>query len=288
MRKLLLSYFAFILAVSGYSQSVPSNKELAVKRVGNELDSNELEYFGILQNLQAFAPIQFKFDSDNSLTLSYTKNNSPQRFTVESRMANAFATHIVLYEYLAKNEDLADPTAVKTFSIRTPIKRYEKKGNQALLELKDGRSYSGEILTLRDSTVAFWPLNIGYDPAVADSNIIITNLANVNRLYIYKNLPIRWFLATLGVATAIALYSNNIVFPDLKNDAASVSTMLVGYGLVGYGLGTLADGAFRYRKAFTAPQIEMKRSKFENYSIFSQQPPPEVVAKMKAYKHPQR
>ena len=269
-------FTSFVFGQSPATKSL-NIRQLVTDRVGKELDKAELEYFGIFTKNIEQAPVSFIFEPDNSLTYTMIVNGTPTRFNVDPRMADAFARHISLYEYFAKNEEILNATAVKTFSLRTPIKRYERNGNEALIVLTNDSTYAGEILTIKDSLIAFWPLNVGYDPYLLDTNVVIAKIDQVKRLYIYKNLPIKWFLGSLGVATAVALYSSNVAFPDLKNEAATLSSMIALYGALGYGIGSIADKLISYRKLYTPNQIKSQLMKFERYAIFGTNPPPELV-----------
>lgn len=175
----MLRVFLLFITVSSFcfAQSLP---EGISRRIGNELDSTEAEYFGLFSWVKGFKKGMVS-SQNGELMFTITRSSAGDTaFILSKESAGNLEKYITLYEDI-----FADPTAQKSIDW-TIISAFLRPSNpireasEVLLELSDKTILKRPLIWLNDSLMVVWKDNSPISLAELGGKIEIIPFYNIN------------------------------------------------------------------------------------------------------------
>ena len=284
MNKYFLVGLYVAIAIACCAVSVYADQDyLSFPRVGNEIDSTELSYFGLFQLVDSVRSVQVRRVSADSVDMVvHFKDKADQSV----RFGNYFVEHLegfltnyetLTTEYLELHANaLLKYVRVHTFPRRGPVMNFE---------LTDNSIVKGELLYVNDSCCILMKSKNVWNYKMEDSNFIFLRYDQIEKL-----LDVHYPYLPIAIVTAVAVVS---AWPTFSSDFPSnVSSQVRTSAYVTAGItlaGMLSYMAFKqYYGPIRASRDEFRREvgTASESTYFSDYPSPEIIAALRRHQFP--
>jgi hypothetical protein len=212
-------------------------------RVGNELDSIEIEYFNFFPELDFVKSAVYRKDNFGNIRfLLSTANGKDTTVTISKMAAKELACLINRFEDVPDSSGIINWRLLPGFD-PSKLNYFENVGRQVTVNTPGG-NFSGRLLMASDSAISIWQRKGDFIPADCDRYIKRFQYSDIISLEIRPGFSTKLFGASIGAAlavTAVQLGFNITNKEDYLFSGNSIFLLGIG-GLTGAVFGFFFDG----------------------------------------------
>lgn len=237
----------------GFAQENEPAPFLLSPRVGETLDSVEVEYFSIFPDLDGVKSVVYRKDNFDNLQMLVSLFNGKDTTLLFSPLAiPELQTLINQYEKIPDNRNLVKWNLLPGMSA-SKLNYFENVGRKAVVYTTHGK-FTGRLLTFRDSAIYLWQKQGSFMPEPGYQRFIKKiSPDSIRKIRLKPSVSSKVFGASLGAGVALGLLGFGYNLTGSSDYLlSSNSLVLLGIGAgAGSVIGVLADGAMRIGRVKT-------------------------------------
>jgi len=280
---LIFSPFIFsVIFIPGtlFAQDETNEKFILSPRVGEDLDSNEIEYFNLFPDINAVKSAVYRLDNFENLKMLLSLANGKDTVVSFSKLgALELRTYINKHEVLADSQSIVNWELLPGYGI-SKMNFFEDHGS-ILYVFCDSIKYSGKLLKIDEQNLILWTSTQPFKPDTWNKYSKKIPANSITKIERKQDLTGKIFGISIGAGLGAAILNIGFAAFNSQNLSFENSLILVaGGGLVGGAFGWLYDGLTISRRKYNIQKNLSKylnvKPKLEVRAIFHEIFPPEL------------
>ncbi len=282
------SWPAFIVALAGFflchflvAQNGKGDDFVLSKRVGLQLDSNEIEYFNLFPDFDFIRSAVYRKDNFGNVRFLLSSANGKDTTLTISRLASEELSKLIdHFEQVADSSKLVNWKLLPGFD-QDKLNYFENTGRYITVYTPGG-NFTGRLLMASDSSVCIWQKSGDFQAVSCDRFIKKISFSDIDALEVKPSFSTKLFGASIGAGLAVAAIQLGFNISNKEDYLLSGNSLfLLGIGgLAGAVGGFFFDGISslgRYKEIEkNFDKYRITRSKIRSKAMFDMVYPPEL------------
>ena len=279
---------AFIIAFAGFfvshflfAQNGKDEEYVLSKRVGLQLDSNEIEYFNVFPDFDFIRSAVYRKDNFGNVRFLLSSANGKDTTVTISKLAGEELSKLIdHFEQVADSSKLVNWKLLPGFD-QDKLNYFENTGRHVIVYTAGG-NFSGRLLMASDSSICIWQKKGDFQAVSCDRFIKEISFSEMLALEVKPSFSTKLFGASIGAGLAIAAIQLGFNISNKEDYLLSGNSLfLLGIGgLAGAVGGFFFDGISslgRYKEIDrNFDKYKATRSKIRSQAMFDKVYPPEL------------